>query len=290
MSVDLLINITLALMMFNIGASLRFSDFKRILQNLKPIILGISLQMLALPVLTFGILYFTEISPAYKLGIFILSLCPGGSTSNFVSYLVKSDVALSVLLTGINSFIILITLPALTTFGYLYFFSESDVIVDLPYFDIISNIFLMTLLPVILGVLFRHYATTAANTIQTALKHASITALFLVFLIKIFGSKEQGGSGLIWEDVISIFIPLLIIHFITLFASYYISKKVIVDHSKSVTIGIEVGLQNTALALLVATVLLGNEELGKPAVIYSGFSFFTTYIFGWWMMRKTRDV
>ena len=286
MTIDFLINSALALMMFNIGASLRFSDFKRILKHLKPIIIGISLQMIFLPLLTFTILSFINIPPVSKMGIFILSLCPGGSTSNFVSYLVKSDVALSVLLTGINSFIILFTLPALTTFGYYYYFSKANVIVTLPYFEIITNVLLITLLPVILGILFRHFATAFASAIQSTLKHVSITALFLVFAIKIFGTTDQGGSGLVWLDLKEIFPPLIAIHLAAIFSSYLIAKKTLKDQRKSVTIGIEVGLQNTALALLVATVLLSNEDLGKPAVIYSGFSFFTTYLFGWWMIKR----
>ncbi len=290
MLVDFLINITLALMMFNIGASLRFSDFKRIIKHIKPVVLGMSLQMIALPLLTFLILYFLPISAEYKMGIFILSLCPGGSTSNFVSYLVRADVALSVLLTGINSFIILFSLPALTTFGYFFFFAQTDVKIQLPYFDIIMNILAVAILPVLLGILFRHYFTVFAGSIQKTLKIVSITSLFLVFTIKLFGSSAQGGSGLDLKDLWTLLPPLLFIHLVTLFASYFIAKKLINDQRKSVTIGIEVGLQNTALALLVATVLLGNETLGKPAVIYSGFSFFTTYAFGWWMMRaKTQQ-
>lgn len=285
MTIDLLINIALALMMFNIGSSLRFSDFDAVIRNSRTILVGLSLQMVALPLFTFLILQFIHITPEYKLGIFILSLCPGGTTSNFVSYLVKSDVPLSVLLTGVNSFFILITLPLLTAFGYDYFI-HTEVQVQLPYAEIIGTIFSLTLVPVFLGMLLRNYLENVTSKIEKPLKYISIIALFLVFAVKIFADKIDGGSDLSSEDFISLFLPLLLVHIFTLIISYVIAIKLIHHYKSSVTIAIEVGLQNTALALLVTTVILQNEDLGKPAIIYAGFSFFTTFIFGYLMLRK----
>ena len=123
MSVDDLISIALVIIMFSIGTSLVVDDFKRVFQFPKALTVGLILQMLFLPLFAFALCYFLPISNEFKMGIVILSLCPGGATSNFINYLLDLKTALSVSLTIINSVLILFTIPL----GYQFFnsfFSE----------------------------------------------------------------------------------------------------------------------------------------------------------------------
>ena len=75
------------------------------------------------------------------------------------------------------------------------------------------------------------------------------------------------------------------LHFLSMVLSYYISKGMLKRHEACVTIGVEVGLQNTTLTLLITTTILGSEEMAKPALVYAIFSFFTTFAFAFLTKR-----
>ena len=100
--IDYLLSAVLMLITFAIGSSLRFADFENIFRKSKPLYLGLFLQMVFLPICAFIIAAVADLSPAEKVGLIIVAICPGGTTSNFISYLIKADTALAVALTSIK--------------------------------------------------------------------------------------------------------------------------------------------------------------------------------------------
>lgn len=278
--IDVLISSVLALIMFGIGASLEPRDFKNVFLYPKALITGLGLQMVFLPIFVFLIALFSNLSPELKVGLFIISLCPGGTTSNFISYLIKAEVALSISLTIINSLIILFTIPVLSSLALEYFLSAKTSIA-LPFGQTIAQIFLITLLPALLGTFF-----TVSEKIQKPLKYINIALLALVFGIKFFAGESSGGSGISMDDIITILPYALLVNVGSILVSYYFSRIIRINIRKSTTIGIEVGLQNTTLALLVTGTLIGNNEMSKPALVFAIFSFFTTLLFAWLTMRN----
>src|SRR5690625_1175052 len=116
---------SLFLIMFGLGLTLLTDDFKRLLENPRATLLGVSLQILALPLVAF-LLANTLLrdSPVMAVGLMILAVCPGGATSNLITYLARGDIALSVTLTAISSFIAVITIPLLLHFSLNWFRSE----------------------------------------------------------------------------------------------------------------------------------------------------------------------
>lgn len=287
--IDILISVMLALIMFGIGASLQPKDFNNVFFHPKALITGLSLQMIFLPLFVFLVAWFAPISPALKVGLFILSLCPGGTTSNFISYLVRAEVALSISLTIINSVLILFTIPALTSLGLSYFM-ETGQQIQLPILQTIIQIFVLTLLPALVGLGFNKLFPVLSEHIKQPLKYINILLLALVFGIKFFAGESQGGSGISISDILNILPYALITHLGSMILSYYFAKIIEIDNRNATTIGIEVGLQNTALALLVTGTLLGNNEMTKPALVFAIFSFFTTLAFAWLAMRKSKTV
>lgn len=278
--VDLLISLVLALIMFTIGSSLKPGQFWEIARHPKPVILGLILQMLFLPLLAFAIVDIINLPPEFKVGIMILSFCPGGTTSNLISFLVKADVALSIYLTSINSFLILVTVPTFTYLALIKFTGSGDHF-SLPVGSTVLSVILIILLPVIIGIQVRRYFPDIIIKLQKPLKYASIALLAVVFAIKFFAPSSQGGSGLIWAEVKQLLPITLFIHLLVMFLSYYLAKGFLSNHKACITLGIEVGLQNTTLALLVTSTILGNEQMAKPALVYAMFSFFTTFIYAW---------
>lgn len=263
-------------MMFALGTSLTIEDFKRVIRQKRSVGIGLFLQMLFLPLLALGIALFAPLPTEYKIGLFLLSICPGGATSNFISYVLKADTALSVSLMLLNSFLIVFTIPMLTQF-ILNFFSEISIQHSISMEQTIRDMLLMILLPVGLGILFRHRFTNWAIHLQGFLKVSSSLLLALVFVLKFL---EDDGKGISTSVIGQILPYALMLHLLGMMVSYGIAQKVLNQKKSAITIAIEVGLQNTALALWISERFLNNPLMGHPALVYALFSFFTTLGFG----------
>jgi len=284
-TIDALISLVLALIMFGIGASLKVADFKTMFEDKKAFLTGLVFQMLFLPLFAFLITYFSDLSPAWKVGLFIIAICPGGTTSNFISYIVRADTALSIALTSINSLLILFSIPLLSNFA-LNFFIENQSTISVSITETFFQVLFILILPAALGVLFNEKCSTFSKTIGKPLKYINTLLLALVFGIKFFGSKASGGSGILTEDILTLLPYCLLLHIGAMVISYNYAKFTKINKLQSTTIGIEVGLQNTTLAILVTGTLIGNNEMTKPALVFAMFSFFTTLGFATFTMRK----
>jgi len=284
MLIDFLISFVLGLIMFTIGSSLKPGEFWAAAKRPNAVALGLILQMLFLPLMTFALVNLTPLEPEFKIGLMILSFCPGGTTANLVSYLVKVDVPLSIYLTSLNSFLILITVPFFTYLTLNYYTGTGDVI-HLPVGITLTKVILIILLPVTAGMWVRRRIPALVIKLQRPLKYVSIVLLAAIFAIKFFAPSTQGGSGIVWTEVEEILPIAVTMHFLAMVLSYYLAKGMLSNHNACVTIGIEVGLQNTTLALLITSTILGSEDMAKPALVYALFSFFTTFTFGYMTKR-----
>ena len=282
--VDFLISFVLALIMFTIGSSLKPGQFMAVAKRPKAVALGLALQMMFLPLMTFALVNMMPLAVEFKIGLMIVSFCPGGTTSNLVVYLLDTDVPLSIYLTSINSFLILITVPFFTYLTLTHFTGSGDHI-HLPVGNTIVKVICIILLPVMLGMWIRRIWPKLIARIQRPFKYASIILLAAIFTIKFLAPSSQGGSGIVWSEVQTILPMALSIHFLAMVLSYYLAKGILSDHNSCVTISIEVGLQNTTLALLITSTILGSEEMAKPALVYALFSFFTTFAYGYLTKR-----
>jgi BASS family bile acid:Na+ symporter len=277
-TIDILISSALGLIMFGIGSSLKFKHFKSLFKRTKPIITGLSFQMIFLPIFAFLLVAFSNLSPELKIGLFIVSICPGGTTSNFISYIVKADVELSVTLTSINSILILFTIPLLSNLAISSFHGDT-LVGNITIYNTFLHVLFILLVPAVLGIWFKEKFNNLSLKIQRPLKILNTLLIALVFGIKFFAGTSSGGSGISQVEVFKILPYALVLHFGTMLTSYFLAKKISINNLQSTTIGIEVGLQNTTLALLVTGTLIGNNEMTKPALVYAIFSFFTTLIF-----------
>ncbi|MGH1383513.1 bile acid:sodium symporter family protein [Kordia sp.] len=289
MNIDFLISLALGLIMFGIGSSLRIRDFKNVFKSPKSLTIGLLLQIIALPILALIIVSFTNLSPEWKMGVFIVSICPGGTTSNFISYLLKTDVALSISLTVVNSFIILFTIPTLVFLGLDYFELENSND-NFSLINTITQVFLTLIFPVLIGLFLNEMYSKVIQKIQNYLKYFNIILLAFVFGVKFFASETNGGSGINTEIIYILLPSCLLLHLISMLGSYFLSLKLNLNNLQSTTIGIEVGLQNTGLALLVSTTIVKNEIMAQPALVFAIFSFFTTLVLGFAMKNRGQIV
>ena len=288
LTIDFYISLAIALIMFGIGTSLSTKKFNAQFKTPKVIFLGLILQLLLLPTIALLVTSLTSLSDELKMGIFIVSICPGGATSNFISYIVRADTALSVTLTVLNSFLILITIPILLELGLnVYHLTDVDgkLVLGASIFKLLS----LLIFPIFLGVLFNSKQPHLCSKIKFPVKVVTTILLAVVFGIKFFGATKIGGSGIQTEEILALLGPCISVHFISMIVSYLIARKCRVNALQSITIAIEVGLQNTALALLICSALLSNNELSKPALVIALFSFFTTLVFAY-LSKKFQEV
>ena len=275
---DLLISISLAFIMFGIGLSVPVTSFRNIMVYPRAIIIGLSSQMIGLPLLAFAVAWLSGLPPVYQVGIIILASCPGGTTSGFITYLFKGDVALSISLTSINSFITLITIPLLVNLGLLFFFGTTTEI-HLPVLDTIIQIFMVTILPATAGVLLRHWKQSLAARLEDPLKIIFSALFAIVLAVMVFAGEMEGGSGITVEEIFKLLPTLLIINLLSFALGFVSGKLTGLGYRKSFTLGIEVSMQNTTLAFLVGNTILHSHDMIKPALVYAMFSFITAMIY-----------
>ncbi|MCS6929906.1 MAG: bile acid:sodium symporter family protein [Saprospiraceae bacterium] len=277
--VDLAVSAVLALIMFGVGLTLTVDDFIRIVRYPRAFFSALSAQMLGLPILAFLINLLAPLSPALKVGFLILSASPGGATSGFLTYLWRGNVALSLSLTATNSFLTLFTIPIVVNAALLFFLGRSTDL-HLPFWDTVRQVFFITIVPAATGLVVRRYYPLFAQRVSRPARYVMLTLLAVVFFIKMFASEQYGGAGLTLHDFLTITPVALAQNAASLFFGYFFLRWVGEPHPSRLTAAFECGVQNTTLAFLIASILLGSEEMVKPALVYSSYSFWTACLFG----------
>lgn len=276
---DFLVSGVLATIMFGIGLSINLDDLKQIYHSPKAFLYGLFAQMILLPVIAFLITYFTDLPPAIKVGFIILAACPGGTTSGFITVLFRGNVALSVTLTTINSILTLLTIPLLVNLALTVYLGRHSPF-ELPFIESFLQIFFVTLLPATAGIFVRMKWNNLAELIQKPVRTVMIIFFAGVYLILAFADESMGGSGIKIAEALQIFPYALLINLAGFMAGFLMGFVSRTGVRTGFTIGVEVALQNTTLALLVAGTLIQSNDMVKPALVYALFSFWTALIFG----------
>jgi len=276
-NIHFLLNSVLGLIMFGLGMSLKRSDFQELFHQPKALSIGLFSQMILLPMMAVVWVMFSGLSPEFKIGVLILSICPGGITSNLVSYFVKGNVALSVSLTVINSLLTLFSIPILVNIFLNYFDVSNGGLVHLPVLDTMFSIFTITILPASVGMFLRDRLGKKILQIQKYINILLPVLLFIVFGIKFLGSNQKGGTGISINEIIKLTPIVIGLNVSAMLLGVVVATIFNLSFKNRVTIAVEVGLHNTALALIVAGEKLGITAMEKPALVYAMYSFFITY-------------
>jgi bile acid:Na+ symporter, BASS family len=285
--IDTAVSLVLALIMFGVGLSLTFRDFGNIIRYPKAFGVALAAQMIGLPFIAFVLTFIFPLPAVFKVGLIILAASPGGATSGFLTYLWRGNVALSLSITSVNSILTLFTIPVIVNIGLMAYMGRSTEL-HLPFMDTMQHIFLITIIPASIGIMVRLKYSDFADAIQKPAKYVMLVLLFSVFCVKLFAGESHGGAGLTLQDFILISPFALLQNLSCLFFGYYIMQFYGLDHPSRLTAAMEAGVQNTTLAFLIAGTLLKNQEMVKPALIYSMYSFWTACIFAYLMNRKHR--
>jgi BASS family bile acid:Na+ symporter len=281
---------TLAIITLGMGLSLTERDFKNIFVHPRAVITGLCCQMILLPLIAWLIARSINIDPLFKVGLMIIAACPGGATSNLVTYLLRGNVALSISMTALNSIITLITIPLVIYFSLDIFMQEHNAI-RLNVGETILKVFLITLLPAFVGTRIRKNYATFATNLERPLRVVLPMLLMVVYVGVIF--IDQGTGAGTRSDFVRIFPYTLMLNILAMVSGFLVARILRLRVVNQFTVSIEVGLQNSALAIFVAASLLQSNEMALVPVVYGSFSFFSTLLFGWsvkklgWVPRIT---
>jgi len=277
-TLDILVNAVLAFIMLGLGLSLNADSFKNIFIHPKPLTVALLLQIIGLPIISFSIACFSGLQDEVKVGIVIVSVCASGASSNLVTHLFKGNVALAISMTVLNSIITLITIPLVVNLALMAFLGYTTEI-KLPVIETMLQIFSVSIFPASIGVLIRKLRPSFAKSMESPLKIVLTLLLGLVFTLKIFLGESKGGTGIQITEVLEILPFLLLLNICAMLLGFYGSRLFKVSYANQFTTAIEVGLHNTALALLISGTILKETAMEKPAIVYAMFSFFTAVIF-----------
>ncbi|MDH5610561.1 MAG: bile acid:sodium symporter family protein [Cyclobacteriaceae bacterium] len=276
---QLLLNLTIAFIMFGVALELRMEDFTRLFNNPKPALVGIVSQFLLMPFLTFTIAISLShyITPTVGLGMILVAACPGGNISNFISALAKGNIALSVSLTAFSSLGGIILTPFNFAFwGNLFIRAYNNPAasgllrpLDIDALNVLQTIVIILGIPLVLGVLFNAKFPKTTQKIVVTIKRISILAFFAMVVI-IFSKNYEYFILYIWY----IFVLVLIHNGLALSIGYLAGKLARLDNRDCKTISIETGIQNSGLALA----LLFNPRIFPQDMAIGGMAF----IAGWW--------
>ncbi|MDR9467571.1 bile acid:sodium symporter family protein [Marinospirillum sp.] len=277
---QVLLPLILALVMLGIGMALQPADFKRVLLKPKACILGLFLQLLFLPCLALVLIGLLPLSPLAAAGLFLVSLCPGGATSNLFSLIARGDAALSVTLTGVTSLLTPLTLPLLFL-AYLQINPLDTGHFQLPLWPAIQQLALVTLVPVVLGMLIRLRFPTWAIRFQPGLRRLSTLAMLLI-VISLLATHLH-----LLERILSVEgLAILLLSTTAILSGYLMARKLGLKEREQRTLGLEVGVQNAGTAIMVALTILQMPALVLVPLMYGILMNLPAFGFVAWLYRK----
>ena len=276
----IILPIVLAFIMFGMGLGLRISDFYRILIQPKSYLLASALQMLFLPLLALLIIAILPLSNTAAAGLFLVALCPGGATSNLFTYFAKGNIALSVTLTGLVSLLSPFILP-IVFISYLKISSHTDHSVFLPLIPAIKQLIVVTLVPIILGMMLRHLAPLWSVRMEDSVKKIAGFAMLLV-VITLFVGNPKVIPSLLSVNALAV----LLLSTTALITAYYIAGIYALAEAIRRTIAIEVGVQNAGTAIMVALTILHDSQIAFVPLMYGLLMNIPALLFILWVTKR----
>jgi BASS family bile acid:Na+ symporter len=269
--------LSLAVIMFSLGLGLTIDDFKRIATRPKAFAVGAFSQLVTIPVVAYVLAVLFKLPPELALGLMILSLCPGGVTSNLLTKLALGDLALAISLTGITSLVA------------VAMFANQFMGPDAPPINVTRlgvSMFVITAAPVVIGLLVRHLAPGFAKRAEPVLDKLAA----VLFVIVVIGALAANWR--IFIENLAVFGPVVVLLNVILLAIGLLLGRLFALGSKVATaISIETGVQNATLGITVGSLIVEQASalppFSLPSAIYGIIMYGVTIPFVYWRRKQT---
>ena len=254
----------LTLLMFDLGLTLKFEDFGKVFRSPWPIVIALVGQLILLPLIALGLAWAFKLTPVFFIGLVLIACCPGGSSSNVFSKLAGGDVALSVTLTALSSVITLFTIPVIMSMATTMV--GQSVGITLPVGNLIKQNLLLMLVPVLLGIGMHYAWPNAAEKTDKVLGKLAFPLLLVLITVFYIQHHKTIIDNI---GVLGVCVTALIL--VAIGCSSLLSRLVKTGDKQRRTVVIEVGMQNAAQAIAIASspFIFANEEMAIPAILYS---------------------
>ena len=262
-SASIILAIAIMVIMMGMGLTLTVADFRRVAQNPRPVLLGLTNQIILLPLVALALVYLLEPPAFIAVGMILLAACPGGTSSNLVTLLAKGDLALSVSMTAINSIITIITIPFWVGYAYSTYLAEAANMAS-PTADIFKTLIVVLAIPLSIGMLVKYRAPQFADRMERPVRIAS--SIFLAVVIIGLVVREIDLVRQYIGDTLGIVTALNIL---TMGMGYGLAKAFGLNLKQGLTIAIESGIQNGTLTISLAVITLNQPDFAIIAAIYS---------------------
>ena len=284
MIIDIFLPASLIFIMLTLGLGLELSDFTNLVRKPRSFFVGLTNQILLLPLVTYIIILVFGITKEAAVGMMILACCPGGVTSNIITKLAKGDTALSISYTAFNSILAIVTLPLIVGFSMKSFMGQ-----EAPDVNILSlglTMFFITAVPVGIGLLIREKNKYYADKFEPKASKIS-TILFAIIILGALLSE--------WETFINNFVllgPAIVLLILTMLIIAYKSSKLFkMSDKQSITVAIESAMQNGTVGITVGNLIINPESglsiLSIPSGVYSILMYLICLPFVFWFLKRT---
>ena len=275
--------ISLAIIMLGLGMSLTIQDFLRVIKIPKDFLVGFICQLILLPIVAFVLIKLLNTPAELAIGVMLIAAAPGGVTSNVLTKFAKGDVALSISLTAIISLISIISVPFIV-FNSIDLFEINDVTKDISMLGIALKMFFVVTVPVIIGMMIKHFATDFINNKAVLIQRISIILFVLVF-VAIYIEE--------WDHIVSFVtragIIALALNITMMIIGFYAAKFFASGVAQQRCISLECGLQNGTLAVFVGTQIFDGSSMVfiVPAAAYALIMMVTSIFFIFIIKKNT---
>ncbi|MES2149209.1 MAG: bile acid:sodium symporter [Pseudomonadota bacterium] len=259
---QLFLPLAVAAVMFALGTTLTLSDLRRVMRKPRALVLGLLAHALLLPLLAFGVAAAFRLPGPMALGLVLIAACPANASVNLFTHLARGDTMLSVCLTAGASLTSVITIPLFMN-AALHSFPSGHASTSLAVLPAALGLFLVSTLPVLAGMGFRHRRPQLARTLEARMASLGLLAIVLVVLGAVWTMHSE-----LWAALAQVGVPAVVLNAVSVALAWALAMLLGLPRAQCVAVGLECGLQNFALAAFIALTLLQDATLLLPAIAY----------------------
>lgn len=261
--VEVFLPLALAFIMFSLGLTLVVDDFRRVFTRPKAMLVGLVGQMLLVPLFAFVVARAWGLAPEMAVGLMILAACPGGVSSGLLTHLARGDTALSISLTAVTSIAAVVTVPFVVDLA-MREFMQTGVSVDFPLLKMVRGVFLLTTVPVLLGMGLKAWRPALALRLERPAGRLA-TALFVLIVLATFVSQRQ----VLQDNLGSIGPAAMLLNLMVIAAGFAMAAAAGLLRRDRIAVATESGLQNAGLGIFIAAVVMQSPAMTVPSVVYA---------------------
>jgi BASS family bile acid:Na+ symporter len=253
----------LMLIMFSMGLTLTLGHFGLVLRRPRPVAAGLFGQLFLMPLLALAIGLVFRLPPELALGLFIIAICPAGTTSNALTFVGRGNVALAVVLTALSSLVTIFSIPLLLSWALPWFLAGGGEVPKLSVPGTMLQLALIVVIPVAAGMLVRRLRPALADRVVPWLRPVAF-----IVLIGVIAFGVAISADMVWHNLLGVGPAVWLLNAAAMAVGLLLGRLIGADMRDRLTLAIEVGVHNVTLAVFLTLTVLDSLPLALTQNIY----------------------